>query len=175
MASRSSGFDPSMTLMAAAIALPNLVRARIAANESSAIASIRTVNVAQVTYSSTYPDRGYAQDLSRLGPDPSPAGKASFEHANLIDATLLNSTCTAGAGCEKNGFRFSVTAACKTKHCGEYVVTAAPVSSGTGTKNFCSTSDAVVRSKAGDPISSPITAAECRTWPPISMSGSRIH
>jgi hypothetical protein len=175
MASRSSGFDASMLLMGAAVAIPNLLRARIAANESSAIASIRTVNVAQVTYSSTYPDRGFAQDLARLGPDPSPAGKASFEHANLIDATLINPACAAGTGCEKNGFRFNVTTVCTTKRCGEYVVTGTPVSSSTGTKNFCSTSDAVVRSKAGDPISSPITAAECRTWTPVGMTGSRSH
>jgi type IV pilus assembly protein PilA len=165
--SKTAGVNATAVLIGAAIAIPNLLRAKIAANESSAVASIRTVNTAQISYSSRYPDRGFAQDLAQLGPDPSPAGRASFEHANLIDAAMLNSTCAAGSWCEKNGFRFNVTTACKVKYCGQYVVIATPVSSSTGNKSFCSTSDAVIRSKAGDPVSLPITAAECRSWSPL--------
>ena len=45
----------AIILIIAAIAIPNLLRARMAANESSAVASIRTINTAEVTYSSTYP------------------------------------------------------------------------------------------------------------------------
>ena len=45
----------AIILIIAAIAIPNLLRARIAANESSAVASVRTVNTAMTTYNSTYP------------------------------------------------------------------------------------------------------------------------
>ena len=48
----------AIILIIAAIAIPNLLRARIAANESSAVSSIRTINTAQVTYQSAYPTFG---------------------------------------------------------------------------------------------------------------------
>ena len=46
----------AIILIIAAIAIPNLLRSRIAANESSAVGSIRSINTAQVTYASTYPE-----------------------------------------------------------------------------------------------------------------------
>jgi len=49
----------AIILIIAAIAIPNLLRARMAANESSAVASVRTINTAEVTYNSTYPNVGY--------------------------------------------------------------------------------------------------------------------
>src|SRR4051795_1586466 len=57
----------AIILIIAAIAIPNLLRARMAANESSAVASIRTVNTAEVTYNSTYPTVGFAPALTNLG------------------------------------------------------------------------------------------------------------
>jgi type IV pilus assembly protein PilA len=63
----------AIILIIAAIAIPNLLRARISANESSAASSIRTVNTAQVSYVSTYPSMGYANSLAALGP-PAPTG-----------------------------------------------------------------------------------------------------
>ena len=53
----------AIILIIAAIAIPNLLRARMAANESSAVASIRTINTAEVTYNSTYPTVGFAPNL----------------------------------------------------------------------------------------------------------------
>ena len=52
----------AIILIIAAIAIPNLLRARIAANESSAVSSVRTMNTAQVTFQSTYPTVGYCFD-----------------------------------------------------------------------------------------------------------------
>ena len=49
----------AIILIIAAIAIPNLLRSRIAANEASAVGSIRSINTSQVTYSSTYPDAGF--------------------------------------------------------------------------------------------------------------------
>ena len=52
----------AIILIIAAIAIPNLLRARMAANEASAVASIRTINTAEVTYNSTYPTVGFCAE-----------------------------------------------------------------------------------------------------------------
>ena len=57
----------AIILIIAAIAIPNLLRSRIAANEASAVGSLRTINTAEVTYASTYPSAGFATDLGTLG------------------------------------------------------------------------------------------------------------
>ncbi len=165
----SGAADVSVALVVAAIAIPNLMRARTAANESSAVATMRTVVVAQVMYSNAYPGKGYATDLATLGPDPGGSGHPSPEHASVIDATLGSPNCTAGAWCAKSGYNFRVTADCgpAAQACKEFVAVAAPVSSGTGTRNFCATSDGVVRYRIGPPLTSPIAPSECRKWAPV--------
>ena len=55
----------AIILIIAAIAIPNLLRARIAANEASAVASTRTLNTAQISYNSSYPTVGFASTLAR--------------------------------------------------------------------------------------------------------------
>jgi type IV pilus assembly protein PilA len=165
--SLSPGVDAGGVLIVAAIAIPNLLRARIAANEASAVATIRMANTAQITYFSAYPQRGFARDLATLGPDPAGPNRVSADHANLIDATLGNSSCTAGAWCTKSGFQFSITAVCQKQTCDDFVVVGTPVSSSTGTRSFCSTSDGVVRFKTGPPLTFPVSVSECRTWPTL--------
>lgn len=165
---RSGGMDVGAALVVGAIAIPNLLRARIAANDASAVASVRTANVAQITYQSTYPQKGYAHDLASLGPDPSGSDKISSQHASLIDSTLGGGDCKAGSWCVKAGYRFMITTSCKVLPCIDYLVLATPVSSNTGTKNFCATSDAVIRSQIGLPLTAPITAAQCRRWSPLN-------
>ena len=76
--SRSRGVDAGAILVAAAVAIPNLLRARIAANEASAVGMIRTASAAQISYSVTYPQKGFVRDLADvLGPDPGGTGKPS--------------------------------------------------------------------------------------------------
>jgi hypothetical protein len=166
-ASRSGGVDAGAILVGAAIAIPNLLRARIAANESSAVANMRIANTAQVIYSSSYPQRGFARDLASLGPDPRGTGSLSVDHASVIDATLGNASCTAGTWCTKSGYQFSITAVCKKQRCEEYVVVGTPISSNSGTRNLCSTSDGVVRYRSGPPLTSPVSVADCRAWSPL--------
>ena len=158
--SRSSGMDAGAILIAGAIAIPNLLRARMAANDSSAAAIIRTINTAEIAYSAAYPDVGFADDLARLGPDPEKVNSVTPEHANLIDSTL---GCD-GAWCEKSGYKFRIWAKCSYGHCTDYAVTSTPVSGSTGSRSFCSTSDAVVHYKVGAVLKSPVSAAECRGW-----------
>jgi hypothetical protein len=166
-ASLSGGVDAGAVLVGAAIAIPNLLRARIAANESSAVAMIRTANTAQVAYSSEYPRRGFARDLASLGPDPRGADRFSADHAGLIDGTLGNASCTAGRWCPKSGFQFSIAAVCHQQSCDEYVAVGTPVTSSTGSRSFCSTSDGVVRFKTGTPLTSSVSVAECQAWAPL--------
>jgi len=166
-ASRSTGFDAGAALIVAAVAIPNLLRSRIAANEASAVGSIRTVNTAQVMYAATYPRKGYAPNLATLGPNPRGGNRQSPDHADLVDESLANESCTAYAWCTKSGFHFRVTAVCQQHACMEYVSVATPVNSNTGTRSFCSTSDGVIRFKKGDPLTSPVSLSECRTWEPL--------
>ncbi len=83
----------AIILIIAAIAIPNLLGARMSANEASAVGSIRTLNTACITYYATY-SVGYPAALSNLGP----AAAATPAAADLIDSTL-----TSGI---KNGYSF---------------------------------------------------------------------
>src|SRR6516162_5939263 len=86
----------AIILIIAAIAIPNLLRSRMAANEASAVGSLRTINTAAVTYSTTY-GIGYPGTLLMLGP----AATASSATADLIDSVL-----SAGI---KSGYSFTYT------------------------------------------------------------------
>jgi type II secretory pathway pseudopilin PulG len=165
--SAGSGADASAILVGAAIAIPNLLRAKTAANESAALNEMRAINVAQTSYSHKYLQNGYARDLASLGPDPRGSGLKTANHAALIDADLGSSSCTAGAWCEKSGYRFSISGVCRLRSCNEFVVVATPVASGTGSRNLCSTSDSVIRFQPGPTLIGAVSAEECRQWTPL--------
>ena len=82
----------AIILIIAAIAIPNLLRAQMAANEASAVGSLRTLTTAQTTYFSMY-NLGYATTYAELGP-----GVNDCTGATLIDAVL--------AGGQKSGYNF---------------------------------------------------------------------
>jgi prepilin-type N-terminal cleavage/methylation domain-containing protein len=75
----------AIILIIAAIAIPNLLRSRIAANQASAVGSLRTLNTANITYASTY-NTGYSSALSYLG--PSGAALPTVLGAGLVDSIL---------------------------------------------------------------------------------------
>jgi type IV pilus assembly protein PilA len=91
-------------LIIAAIVIPNLLRSRIAANQASAVGSLRIYNVAETTYASTY-NSGYSATLGRLGP---PAGGAAPapDAADLVDSVLSGGSTTAMVAV-KSGYRFT--------------------------------------------------------------------
>jgi len=96
----------AIILIIAAIAIPNLLRSRIAANEASAVGSMRTINTAQITYASTYPSIGYA--TSSLGTlAGSSCAAPTSTAACLIDATLGAAT---AAATSKSGYYFTLAA-----------------------------------------------------------------
>ncbi|HLW88085.1 MAG TPA: prepilin-type N-terminal cleavage/methylation domain-containing protein [Terriglobales bacterium] len=138
----------AIILIIAAIAIPNLLRARIAANESSAVSSIRTMNTAQVTYQSTYPTSGYASTIAQLGPAAS-TGCTTPASANacLVDWIVSQATT---AGKAKSGYWFSDTpVAALNGMTPGYTLDGIPASvNQTGVRGFCSNEDAVIRFKA---------------------------
>ncbi len=143
----------AIILIIAAIAIPNLLRSRIAANESSAVGSIRTMNTAEVTYASTYPDQGFTCSIAYLGP-PSGSAAATSTTAGLIDSVLSSGV--------KSGYSFalaSCTAAGTTTINVTYASTGVPVAPGqTGQRAFCSDQSGVIK-YAGDGTAATCTAS----------------
>jgi len=160
----------SFGLIAAAIAIPNLLRSKMAANEAAAASVLRTVNTAQVTYATTYAKKGYAPSLAVMGPGGGDCstGNVNATHACLLDEKLGGPNCTAGKWCERNGYRFSVRGVCTPAgNCSGYVATATPITPGsTGNKSYCSTVDTVIRSHEGS-VDAPLTTAQCKLWKPL--------
>jgi type IV pilus assembly protein PilA len=111
----------AIILIIAAIAIPNLLRSRMAANEASAVGSIRSVNTAAVTYSSTYPAVGYPASLDVL----KPATAATSATADLIDSVLAAGT--------KSGYAFAL----------------APIGTGAPQTGYSVTGDAVTQNTSG--------------------------
>jgi type II secretory pathway pseudopilin PulG len=113
-----------LILIIAAIAIPNLLRARIAANEASAVSSIRAINTAESTYQSAYPNVGYTCSFAQLG----------------VDNVLATG--------RKHGYRFRITDC--TRSGGDttgFKVIASPLQPGTtGVRTFCSDQTGIIKS-----------------------------
>ncbi len=136
----------AIILIIAAIAIPNLLRSRIAANESSAVGSIRSINTANVTYSSTYPNLGFAPTMAALGgANPCTAGPAT---GCLIDQVLAGATVATSA---KSGYFFTYTVPGGTPEVLYAVVGDAAVQNQSGQRSFFSDQSGVIRFKAVGP------------------------
>ena len=138
----------AIILIIAAIAIPNLLRARIAANESSAASGIRTVNTAEVAFNSNYPAVGYSANLVNLGATVpcTVALPPVATNACLIDNVMANNGNPAGTG--KSGYKYIYIAVAGVGpgNFGGYTLSADPSSPGqSGVRSFCSYEDAVVR------------------------------
>ena len=128
----------AIILIIAAIAIPNLIRSKMAANESSAVASLRTINTGEVTYQNTYP--GTFATMTSLGPGgTATCGTPAVGAACLIDNLLATATTV---GTAKSGYIFLVTAG--GAGTGTYTSEAEPASNQTGTRGFCSDQNLVL-------------------------------
>jgi len=149
----------AIILIIAAIAIPNLLRARIAANEASAVSSLRTINTSQVTYTTTYPTIGYASTLAILGPANATcsAGPAS-SNACMIDFNLSSANAASTA---KSGYFFAVANDGLTPSLAYAAGGVAGVYNQTGVRSFCSVQDAVLRFYVPTAQDTPATSAQC--------------
>jgi type IV pilus assembly protein PilA len=130
----------AIILIIAAIAIPNLLRARISANESAAVGALRTLNTAQISYNSTYPTVGFANAMTNLAGTTCAGTAPTSTSACLIDSAL-------GAG-TKSGYLFALSGVSGTP-AASYNFVASPVGvNQTGVRYFCSFADAVVRSSS---------------------------
>ncbi len=142
----------AIILIIAANTIPNLLRARIAANESSAASGVRTINTAEVEYYTNYGNVGYSANLANLG---DAAGTCSTVVPIATNACLIdNNLATNGAGAGKSGYSYTYTAVAPAGGINtRYRVQANPLSiNTTGVKGFCSIEDAVVRFQNPAPL-----------------------
>ncbi len=130
----------AIILILAAIAIPNLLKSRISANEASAIASMRTINTAQTSYVISYPNLGYADTLLKLS-QPIGGAPVTSNAAGLLDWVL---GCPAQP-CRKSGYDFAIVNTAGTP-VNTYGLTAVPgVYGQTGIRGFCSDQLSIVR------------------------------
>jgi len=149
----------AIILIIAAIAIPNLLRARISANESAAVGALRTLNTAQISYNSTYPTVGFASTLLGLGDGGTASNCGGTTAPTSTSACLIDSALETGT---KSGYSFQVTGVTGTP-ASTYQMIASPVSPNqTGVRYFCSIADAVVRNNSSTAITTCST-----TVPPL--------
>jgi prepilin-type N-terminal cleavage/methylation domain-containing protein len=126
----------AIILIIAAIAIPNLLRSKMAANEASAVASLRTYNTAIAAYQTTYATDP-TTDFSQLGPVS--GGSPSASSADLVDNLL-----GAAGNPVKSGYSFTYTPVSATPVT-QYTILAVPSSSSTGQRQFFTDQSGVIR------------------------------
>jgi prepilin-type N-terminal cleavage/methylation domain-containing protein len=146
----------AIILIIAAIAIPNLLRARIAANESAGASTVRTLSTSESTYSTTYAAAGYAANLKTLGPngvDCTVAANVTSTSACLIDGVLGCATAT----CNKSSYAYTVTSPSGGTPVPDYFITAVSLTKTGATRDYCANPDGVVRfqTTSGSGIASP--------------------
>jgi type IV pilus assembly protein PilA len=137
----------AIILIVSAIAIPSLIRSKIAANEASAVGSLKTVNAACVNYSSSW-GTGYPVALSNLGP----ASPATAAAADLVSSTVASGT--------KSGYRFTfISGAPSAGKILTYTINGTPLVPGGG-RYFFTDQTGVIRYNFGSPataLSTPLS------------------
>ena len=126
----------AIILIIAAIAIPNLLRTRIAANHASAVGSLKAISSGELIYAATY-NAGYSSTLVALGPPPG-GGNPTISASGVIDSVLASGT--------KSGYTFTYSpgSADAGGRINNYDLTANPITIGTTGQNFYYTDQSVV-------------------------------
>jgi type IV pilus assembly protein PilA len=129
----------AIILIIAAIAIPNLLRSKMSANEAAAVAVLRNVHNSQAVYIDQFTAGvGYADTLIKLGPG-NPCDKT---HACLTDVLVG----CAAQPCTKSGYQFYLASTSSAEPFGDYTSTATPTSwANSGGKNYCTSDDGVIK------------------------------
>jgi type IV pilus assembly protein PilA len=142
----------AIILIIAAIAIPNLMRSRMSANESAGAQTVRTLTTNEIAYSTSYPFVGYAPNIGALG-GVAPCTPSSTT-ACLIDGIL---GCGAGP-CARDAYQYlanGIAVAPSTVNT-DFMIFATPLGPTSGLKDYCTSSDGVPRFA---PVTAPPTAA----------------
>ena len=137
----------AIILIIAAIAIPNLLRARMQANEASAVSSLHALNTAEISYATLFPTVGFAPSLLALGDGGTAPCAGTSDASCYIDSSLASGT--------KSGYSFSYTPDLTTTPALHYSVTADPLTRGvSGQRGFYSSEKNVTRANPTGPASS---------------------
>jgi len=130
----------AVILIITAFSIPNFLRSMIAANQASAISSLRILNTAELSYSVTF-NSGFSSTLADLAP-PTVGGTPTSTAAGLIDSILARG--------RKSGYTFTYSAGApdSTGHIDTYTITAVPISNNTGTNCYFMDQSGVIRQNA---------------------------
>lgn len=128
----------AIILIIAAIAIPNLLRARIQANEASAVSSLHAVNTAEISYTTLFPTVGFAPSLLALGDGGTNPCAGTSAASCYLDANLASGT--------KSGYIFAYTQDTSMTPSLHYSITASPVTPGiSGQRGFFSSDQNITR------------------------------
>jgi type IV pilus assembly protein PilA len=132
----------AVILVIAAIAIPNLLRSRMAANEASAVGSVRSINTSEVVYQSTH-GGNYATLLINLGDGGVAANCAPLVLPTSTSSCLIDPALSTGV---KSGYNFTYAPVSSGGAVSAYAVNADPVTSGgSGQRHFYSDQTLVIR------------------------------
>ena len=147
----------AIILIIASIAIPNLLRSKMSANQVAAVAVLRNVHNSQAAYLSEFGSGvGYANSLIKLGP----GSPCDVNHACMTDILVG----CAAEPCLKSGYNYFLTSDASSQPFGDYTSTATPVAwDRSGQKNFCTTDDGIIREQtaAVGSLSAALTHATC--------------
>jgi len=153
----------AIILIIAAIAIPSLLRSRMAANDSAAASSLRTINTAEISYLTNYPLVGYSITLKSLGPngvDCTVVANVVATASCLIDDKL---GCAADP-CPKGGHNYSLVAGTAGVPAQDYAAGASAIALGTSAnKNFCGLPDGVIRVETVPTQKNTVNMGNCST------------
>jgi len=134
----------AIILVIAAIAIPNLLRSKMAANEASATESMRMINTAEAAYNAAYPNIGYSNSLADLG-GVSPCAAVAINAACLLDNVVASAN-AAATGKSGYYFTYNPTAVGGPGPVSQYTVLGTPVNLGiTGQRQFFTDESYVIR------------------------------
>lgn len=146
----------AIILIIAAVAIPNLLRSRISANEASAISSLRTIATSEILYSTTY-TVGFSTDLTSLSDGGTSSNCVPPAVPAAASACLIDSTLASG---KKSGYAFTYLVKGGSGVNSDYAVNADPLTAGsTGQRHFFSDETHVLRVN--------ITAVASSSDPPL--------
>jgi hypothetical protein len=150
-----------------------------ALDEDAAVEAIRQINKAETQYSLSYANASmlhiYAGSLATLGPGPqgSCAGEGTAEYACLLSGPLGASDCREPRWCQLRGYKFQLQVHFyPDRRDGDYVITAIPAGGDHGGKNFCSTSEGIIRTETRwARLIAGYNCEECLRLEPLSKAG----